>query len=79
MPVIDNPIATNFLLNSLFLVKVGFIILSVFYFFFTLVVVQQVRIITETVITEGGSLLRAIAIIYSGLSLGAIVLFFSFL
>jgi len=59
--------------------KAGFIIFAVLYFIFSLIVIRQVKLMTETVVTEGGAIIRALAIIFAGLSLGVIVLFIGFL
>ncbi len=59
--------------------RVGFIAFSVIYFIFTLIVLRQVSLMTSTIKTEGGPILKALAILYSGLSLGVIVLFIGLL
>lgn len=55
--------------------EIGFLVFGVAYFIFTLILLRQVNIMTSTVKTEGGGLLKAIAILYAGLALGVIVLF----
>lgn len=60
-------------------VKVGIIILSVFYFLFSLVVVRQVSLMTDTLITEISPYLRAFSLIHAGLALGVIILLIGFL
>lgn len=67
-----NPVLVN-LISGVF--EVGFIIFGIIYFIFSLVVLRQVNLMTATVKTEGGGLLKAAAILYAGLSLGVIVLF----
>lgn len=67
-----NPIFLN-LISGVF--EIGFLIFGVLYFIFTLIVLRQVNLMTSTVRTEGGGLLKAIAIFYAGLALGVIVLF----
>lgn len=59
--------------------RVGFIAFSVVYFIFTLIVLRQVNLMTSTIKTEGGGILKALAILYAGLSLGVIVLFIGLL
>lgn len=66
-----NPISNLILLSF----KVGFIAFAAVYFIFTLIVLRQVNLMTDTVKTEGGGILKALAILYSGLALGVIVLF----
>lgn len=65
--------------SLIFFFKIGFIILSALYFIFSLIVVRQVNLMSETVITEGGAILRALAILHSGVSLGVIILLVAFL
>lgn len=67
-----NPVFLN-LISGVF--EIGFLIFGVLYFIFTLIVLRQVNLMTSTVRTEGGGLLKAIAILYAGLALGVIVLF----
>lgn len=55
--------------------KGGFIIFGVVYFIFTLVVLRQVNIMASTLRTEGGGILKGLAILFAGLALGVIVLF----
>ena len=59
-------------------VGIAVIILAFLYFIFSLIVVRQVNLMTETVITEVAPLLRAFAIIHSGLALGIVILFIGF-
>lgn len=55
--------------------EIGFIVFGVVYFIFTLIVLRQVNLMTSTIKTEGGGILKALAILYAGLALGVIVLF----
>lgn len=55
--------------------KIGFIVLAILYFIFSLIVIRQVALMSQTVITEGGFVLRAISIIHAGLALGVVVFF----
>lgn len=57
-----------------FLVGAMLFILAVLHFVFTLFVVRQVQLMTDTVMTEVSPLLRAMSIIYAGLGLGIVVL-----
>lgn len=68
---------TSPLFPSIF--KIGFVLFAVVYFFFSLIVLRQVYLMTETVITGGGPLLRALATVFAGLSLGIIILFIGLL
>lgn len=55
--------------------ELGFLVFGIAYFIFTLVVLRQVNLMTSTIRTEGGGLLKAVAILYAGVALGVIVLF----
>lgn len=55
--------------------EIGFLVFGVVYFLFTLILLRQVSLMTSTVKTEGGGILKALAILYAGLALGVIVLF----
>lgn len=55
--------------------EIGFLAFGVVYFIFTLIVLRQVNLMTATVKTEGGGILKGLAILYAGLALGVIVLF----
>lgn len=68
----SNPIFAT-LVSGAF--EIGFLIFGILYFIFTLIVLRQVNIMTATVKTEGGGLLKALAILYAGLALGVIILF----
>lgn len=61
------------------IMRVGIIILAVFYFIFSLIVLRQVNLMTETLITEVSPLLRAFAILHAGLALGIIILFIGYI
>lgn len=74
---IDNPTFNLFNLGSVIvLFKIGYIIFAILYFFFSLIVVRQVALMTETVVTEAGGILKVLSIIYAIFSLGIVVLFF---
>jgi len=79
---LEGPVTTTILTpfgGFLIILKIGIITLSVFYFAFSLVVVRQVSLMTETLITEVAPLLRAFSIIHAGISLGIILLFIGLL
>lgn len=59
--------------------EIGFLVFGVVYFIFTLIVLRQVNLMTSTIKTEGGGLIKALAILYTGLALGVIVLFIGLL
>lgn len=77
---VDADLMTQLLNNPfiLFAFKIGFVVIAILYFVFTLIVIGQVRMMTETVSTEAGSLLRFFSIIHAGIALGLIVLFIAF-
>ena len=68
----SNPFLLN-IVSGVF--EVGFLAFGVIYFIFTLIVLRQVNLMTRTIRTEGGGILKALAILYAGLALGVIVLF----
>lgn len=61
-----------------FVFKIGFIIFAILYFIFSLVVIRQVKIMSEAIFTEGASILKSLAIFHALLALGAVVLFIGF-
>lgn len=73
---LETPTILSFLPANLLdlIFMVGFVTFGVVYFIFTLIVLRQVNLMTATIKTEGGGILKALAILYAGLSLGAIVL-----
>ena len=73
--------AQNLLItNSIeFLFKGGFVLFAVIYFIFSLIVIRQVNLMAETVKTEGAPILKALVVLFAGLSLGIIVIFIGFL
>ncbi len=78
MPINNLPLFT-FEEGLTFIFKVGFIIFAILYFIFSLIVIRQIKTMTTTIMTEGGSILRAFAILFAGLSLGVVVLFIGLL
>jgi hypothetical protein len=61
--------------NVFALFKVGYVIFAVLYFLFALIVVRQVALMTDTVITEAGGFLRFLSIIHAIFALGILVFF----
>ncbi len=59
-----------------FVFKILIFILSLFYFFYTLIVVRQVFLMTETLVTEVSPVLKILSIAYSALALGVVILFY---
>lgn len=64
-----------FLNDAWFLIKLGYLIFTILYFIFSLIVVRQVNLMTETVITEAAGLLKVLAILNALLALGLVVYF----
>lgn len=78
--VVDNQPLIGILAGDVTIIfKILLIIFASLYFIFSLIVNRQINLMTETVITEAGALLRALGILFAGLSLGIIILFISFL
>ena len=69
--VSSNPILVNIVSKAF---EFGFLAFSIVYFIFTLIVLRQVNLMTTTIKTEGGGIIKALAILYAGLALGVIVL-----
>jgi hypothetical protein len=65
--------------NGFFILKILFVVFSIVYFLFSLVLVRQIFLMTDTVITEGGPLLRFFAILFAGVALGIVILFIGFI
>lgn len=63
----------------IFISEVGILLFAILYFIFSLIVVRQVSLMTETLITEVSPLLRAFSIIYAGVALGIVILFIGLL
>jgi hypothetical protein len=63
----------------IFLAKAAVIILSGLYFAFSLIVLRQVNLMTDTLITESSFFLKFFAIMHSGFALGIIVLLIGYL
>lgn len=61
------------------LIKVLLLGMFGFYFIFSLVVVRQVKLMTEVLLSGGAPLLRAFSIIHAGFALGVLVLFIGLL
>jgi hypothetical protein len=62
-----------------FIVRCAIIVLAGLYFIFSLIVVRQINLMTETLITEVAPFLRAFGILHCGVALGIIILFIGFL
>lgn len=71
----------NLLFNPaiIFVIDLGFTIFAVVYFLFSLIVIRQVFLMTKTVETEAGALLRFLSFIHSGIALAVVVLFITIL
>ncbi len=58
--------------------KIAFIILSLLYFFFSLIVVRQVKLMTETLVTAISPILRTFSILHALTALGLVIFFVFF-
>lgn len=79
--MLDNLNFSSNLLNShgfVLTLKVGFIAVAVLYFIFSLVVIRQVNLMSETVITKTAPILKILAILHALLALGVVVFFIFF-
>ena len=62
----DNTSLLTALFNNFSAVfKFGFIIFAALHFIFTLIVLRQINLMTGTIITEGGGILRFLGILYA--------------
>lgn len=77
---VTNPQLIGFELTTVGLVlKIGFIIFAVIYFIFTLIVIRQVSLMTETFTTQLSGFLKALSIFYALVALAIVILFIGFL
>ena len=75
MPV-DTHTQLSLLTSVWLIIKVGLFILGVFYFIFSLIVVQQVRLMTNSLITEVSPVIRFFSLVHVGFSLAVLILLF---
>ncbi len=54
--------------------KIVFIVAFGLYFIFSLIIVRQVQLMTDTLVTEVSPVLRGLSIIHAGIALGILVL-----
>lgn len=74
----NTPLLTLLFNNFAPVFKAGFIIFTVLYFIFTLIVLRQINLMTQTIITEGGPILRILGIVYAVLALLVLLYFIIF-
>jgi hypothetical protein len=72
------PLLTMLFNNFAPIFKFGFIIFAVLHFIFTLIVLRQINLMTQTIMTEGGPILRVLGIIYTVFALLVLVYFIVF-
>lgn len=61
------------------ILRVGILLILLFYVIFALLIVRQVDIMSKTLITGVSPIVRAVAILHAGLSIGLLVLIFGIL
>jgi hypothetical protein len=61
-----------------FLFKVGVILFAGLYFIFSLIVMRQIRLMTDTLITNVSPVIRAFGILHALFSLGVVILLIFF-
>lgn len=77
--ITDNtPLLTMLFNNFAPLFKFGFIVFAVLHFIFTLIVLRQVNLMTTTIVTEGGPILRGLAIAYAIFAVVVLIYFVAF-
>jgi len=64
-----------FFANFYVILKGFFLVAFVMYFLFSLVIIRQVQLLTDIIITEVSPVLRALTILHAGFALGIIILF----
>jgi hypothetical protein len=74
----NTPLLTALFNNFGGIFKFGFIVFAVLYFIFSLIVLRQINLMTRTIVTEGGPILRILGIAYAVLSLGVLIYFIAF-
>lgn len=81
MPVGGQAVASSLIVadSILLIFKFGALSLAALYFVFSLIVIRQVNLMTETVITEAAPVLKFFSIIHAGLALGIVILIIGFL
>lgn len=77
MPIGSGSIGDFLLTQGLILLvfKIGFVIFAAVYFIFSLIVVRQVNLMTDTLITEVAAFIRIFAVIFAILSLLILIYF----
>lgn len=74
MPTTDAQALNPLFVGGIFLIKVGMIGVIGMAFLFSLVVIRQVQLMTDTLITEVSPLLRILSFIHAGVVLIALIL-----
>ncbi len=59
--------------------SVMLVIAAALYFVFSLIVLRQINLMTETVQTEGAPIIRAFGFLHAGVALGVVLLFIGWL
>ena len=75
---VSSPLLIALFNNFAPIFKGGFIVFAILYFIFSLIVLRQINLMTQTVITEGGPILRILGLIYTILSLVVLIYFIAF-
>lgn len=57
------------------LIRILFLILAALYFIFSLFVIRQINLMTETLMTEAGTILRVFGFFHTLLALGVLIFF----
>ena len=76
MPSDPAPLNSLIIPNTAIIFKFGIIIFAFLYFIFTLIVIRQVGLMTETVKTQAGILIKLVSIMYALFALGVVIFFF---
>lgn len=74
----NTPLLTMLFNNFGALFKFGYIIFAILHFIFTLIVLRQANLMTTTIVTEGGPILRGLAIAYAIFAVVVLIYFVAF-
>ena len=75
MPTDQNLFGNLFITNTTFIFKIGFVVFASLYFIFSLIVIRQVSLMTQTVRTQAAPILKLISILFALFALGMVVFF----
>jgi len=72
-PTVSQALISAFLTDNWIIFKFSLVVLFFFYFIFTLIIVRQVQLMTDTLITHVSPLLRALSVAYAIIGLVVLI------